>query len=320
MESTDQILQDFQQKGCYIADLEIATAVLLAYRLGKPLLIEGEPGVGKTELAKVIAKLLNCDLIRLQCYEGIDETKILYEWAYAKQLLYVEVLKGNIAQFLSGTRSLKDAVKKIHQHQDIFFGKEFLQVRPLLKALTSETPVVLLIDEVDRSDRETEAFLLEALSDFQVSIPEIGTITAKNKPFVILTSNNSRELSDALKRRCLYLYIDHPSREHEFEILQLKVPGLTEALNNQIVDFVQTFRKQNWKKAPNISESIDWALALVSLNVESLDVDIVSRTINLLLKHKSDLMKSLGYIQQQFISPKRVPNVNQEVYDSPFEY
>jgi len=298
IESVEQILKEFKEKGSYITDVDVATAVLLAYKLGKPLLVEGEPGVGKTELAKIIAKVLNRELIRLQCYEGIDESHILYEWAYAKQLLYSEILRGKINEFLSDTPTLKEAIQKIHQHQDIFFAKEFLQKRPLLKALTSETPVVLLIDEIDRSDREVEAFLLEALSDFQISIPEVGTITATHKPFVVLTSNNTRELSNALKRRCIYLYIELPSYERELEIVKTKVPNLSDTLSEELVKFVQNFRSYDWKKPPNISETIDWALALVSLNVESLNEEIILQTVSLLLKHKADLDKASNRVQK----------------------
>ncbi|MHA1271006.1 MAG: AAA family ATPase [Candidatus Helarchaeota archaeon] len=296
--STEQIINDFKEKCNYICDYSTATSVLLAAELGKPLLVEGEAGVGKTELAKVIAKVTNRKLIRLQCYEGIDETSILYEWAYAKQLLYAEILRSKINSFLSGTKSLKEAVEKVQLEANVFFDFNFLHTRPLLKALTSEEPVILLIDEIDRSDRETEAFLLEALSDFQVSIPEIGTIIAKTKPYVVLTSNNTRELSDALKRRCIYLYIDLPTFDQELQILRLKVPGLNENLANQIMDFLHKLRRREWKKIPSISESIDWAMALVSLNIDKLDLNVVSDTINLLLKHKTDILKSQAVLSK----------------------
>ncbi len=292
LETVEQIIHEFKEEGNYVSDRAIATAVMLAFKLGKPLLVEGEAGVGKTELAKVVASNLNRELIRLQCYEGIDEAHILYEWAYAKQLLYAAILQGKVNSVLSDTDSISAAIQKVHQEKDAFFSYDFLQMRPLLKALTSEEPVVLLIDEIDRSDREMEAFLLEALSDYQVSIPELGTIQAKTHPLVILTSNNTRELSDALKRRCIYLYIDLPAFEQELEILQLKVPSLKEHLAVQIVEFVQKIRKEDWKKIPSISESIDWAAALIALNIEDLNIGVVTRTINLLLKNKSDIRKS----------------------------
>ena len=300
LKDTTSIIKSFKDKGSYISDEVIATAVLLASKLEKPLLIEGEAGVGKTELAKVIAKITSRELIRLQCYEGIDESAILYEWAYAKQLLYAEVLRSKINTFLSDTISLKDAIKKIDQNENAFFTYEFLQARPLLKALLSEKPVVLLIDEIDRSDRETEAFLLEALSDFQVSIPEIGTIKAENKPFVVLTSNSTRELSDALKRRCIYLYIDLPTPQQELKILKIKIPSLKDTFANEIIKFIQKLRSHDWKKIPSIAESIDWVMALISLNFDTLTQDAVFTTINLLLKHKSDLKKSTSIITSLF--------------------
>ncbi len=257
LESVESIQHDFRNKAKYICGTDITTAIWLAHKLGKPLLVEGEPGVGKTELAKVLATIMNRRLIRLQCYEGIDETHILYEWAYSKQLLYAEVLRGKINEFLSDTSSLIEAVHKVQNQDDAFFSFDFIQPRPLLQALVCDTPVVLLIDEIDRSDRETEGFLLEALSDFQVSIPEIGTVKAKHHPFVVLTSNNTRELSDALKRRCIYLYIDFPSSEQEMEIIKLKVPGVTEKLNQEILSFIEHLRRREWKKMPSIAESID---------------------------------------------------------------
>ena len=297
-ETVEQIEAQCRDTSNYICDTATATAILLAYKLQKPLLVEGEPGVGKTELAKVIAAILQQELIRLQCYEGIDETHILYEWAYAKQLLYAEILRGKINDFLSDKISLEEAIKKVHMHESAFFSEEFLESRPLLKALRAKDPVVLLIDEIDRSDRETEAFLLEALSDFQVSIPEIGTIKAIHKPFVIITSNNTRELSDALKRRCIYLYIDLPSFTQELAIIKLKVPGISDLLAQQIVIFVQKLRAMDLKKIPSIAETIDWARVLVSMNIDVLDPTIVTNTINVLLKHKNDLKKSTRTVRE----------------------
>src|SRR5215467_13858628 len=214
----------------YICNRRIATVVYLATHLEKPILIEGPAGVGKTELAKVVAAALDLKLIRLQCYEGLDEAKALYEWEYGKQLLYTQILKDKISEVLAGTGTLQEAVDRIAAQDGVFFSERFILPRPLLRAITSEHPVVLLVDEIDKSDNEFEAFLLEILSDFQVSVPELGTIAARNVPLVVLTSNNAREMSDALKRRCLHLYIDFPSQGQELEIIKLKVPGVSDSL------------------------------------------------------------------------------------------
>ncbi|MEI7639089.1 MAG: MoxR family ATPase [Syntrophus sp. (in: bacteria)] len=223
--SIEETLEKLKQNN-YISSLEIATIVFLASATGKPLLIEGPAGVGKTELAKTVARALGRELIRLQCYEGIDEAKAIYEWEYAKQLLYTQMLKEKIHDIIGTEDTLPAAVKKISAQENAFFSEHFIQPRPLLKAITSPEPIVLLIDEVDKSDPEFEAFLLELLSDYQISIPELGTLRAKHIPFVVLTSNSSREMSDTLKRRCLYLYIDYPSPEREREIVALKYPGI----------------------------------------------------------------------------------------------
>src|SRR5438094_5576084 len=227
----------------YIASRTIGTVVYLASHLKKPILVEGPAGVGKTELAKVVAQALGHDLIRLQCYEGLDEAKALYEWEYAKQLLYTQILKDKISEVIGSARSLSEAVERIASEDDVFFSDRFILPRPLLRAISSSEPCVLLIDEIDKSDTEFEAFLLEVLSDFQVSVPELGTLRAKHVPAVVLTSNNAREMSDALKRRCLHLYIDFPDREQEHAIILLKVPGVAERLAAEVVDAVQAIRK-----------------------------------------------------------------------------
>lgn len=228
------------------------------------------------------------ELIRLQCYEGLDESKALYEWEYAKQLLYTQMVKEKIGDVISGARSLSDAVDRIASQEDAFFSERFIQPRPLLQAISSEETTVLLIDEVDKSDPEFEAFLLELLSDFQVSIPEIGTKKAKNIPFVVLTSNNYRDMSDALKRRCIHIYIDYPERELEMRIVNLKIPGITDRLSSTIVDTVRNIRDLDLKKRPCISETLDWAQSLIALQVEDLTSEVLVNTLNMICKYKAD--------------------------------
>jgi MoxR-like ATPase len=276
----------------YIASDEISTVVYLAQSLCKPVLAEGPAGVGKTELAKAWAGSTGRPLVRLQCYEGLDESKALYEWEYAKQMLYTQLLRETLQDTLRDVSTLAEAANRLAQEEDVFFSENFLLPRPLLSALMSEEPVVLLIDEIDRADVEFEAFLLEVLSDFQVSIPELGTIHAIHQPMVLLTSNNTRELSEALKRRCLYLYIDYPSLDAELAVVRLKVPDLSPALARQAVEVVQQLRDMDLRKVPSISETLDWARALVTLNARSIDEETLRNTLTVLLKYESDVQKA----------------------------
>ena len=288
LSSIDATLETLKAQN-YIASEEIASAVFLACQLGKPLLVEGPPGVGKTELAKALAQSLSAELIRLQCYEGLDESKALYEWKYGKQLLYTQILKEKLDDIVGSDSNLNQALAKLKSVDDIFFSEEFLEPRPLLQALQSESTSVLLIDEIDKSDEEFEALLLEILSDFQVTVPEIGTIVATNQPLVILTSNSTRELSDALKRRCLHLFIPFPEKELEQIILLSRVPELSQALSAKMANFIDRLRELELKKQPAVSETIDWGRALLLLHANSLDAKIVSNTLNLILKHQEDI-------------------------------
>jgi MoxR-like ATPase len=282
----------------YICSEQIATAVYLAYHLRKPVLIEGPPGVGKTELAKTTADMFDLPLIRLQCYEGLDEAKALYEWKYGKQLLYTQVLKQTLDEVLQGARGFAESVRRLHEFGDIFFSEEFLEARPLLKALQQENGCVLLIDEVDKSDHEFESLLLEILSDYQVSIPEIGTVKAtREPPLVFLTSNNTREISDALKRRCLHLYIPFPDIELEQRIIHARVPEIPQQLQTQLVNFIHELRDLDLKKVPSISETIDWARTLLLLHADRLDPDLVRNTLNVILKFQEDIDSVQGELR-----------------------
>jgi MoxR-like ATPase len=286
--SIDTIETGFAGLG-YICSPQIATAVFLAARLRKPILVEGPPGVGKTELAKTAATLLSLPLVRLQCYEGLDEAKALYEWKYGKQLLYTEVLKEKLGDLLQGAEGLAESVDRLHSFGDVFYSEEFLEPRPLLQAMEATAGTVLLIDEIDKSDHEFESLLLEILSDYQVSIPEIGTVRAKSTPLVFLTSNNTRDVSDALKRRCLHLHIPFPSIELEERILESRVPELDTRLRHQLVAFVHAVRELDLKKQPAISETIDWARSLLLLHATELDEALLRSTLNVLLKFEQDI-------------------------------
>ncbi len=288
-------VQDVQKKlreQSYICSENVATVVFLAQKLGKPVLVEGPAGVGKTELGKVVGQALELPMIRLQCYEGLDEAKALYEWEYSKQLLYTQMLRDKISEVIKDASSLQEAAERIGQQDDVFFSERFIVPRPLLKAISSETQVLLLIDEVDKSDPEFEAFLLEVLSDYTVSVPEIGTLRARHIPLVFLTSNDSRELTDALKRRCLHLYIDFPTQEQELAILNLKVPGIDERLAQDVVELIQRVRQLDLKKSPSISETLDWARALIALNADALEAELVEATMSTILKHQGDVQKA----------------------------
>ena len=273
-------LQEAMRRADYIAEPSIVTAIHLARAMEKPLLVEGDAGVGKTEIAKVMAALMETELIRLQCYEGLDVNTALYEWNYQKQLLRLRM----------GTDEAEGAPDTRADHlEGVIFGRRYLLERPLLRAITRETPPVLLIDEIDRADEGFEAFLLEVLSDFQVTIPELGTIRATHRPLVVLTSNRSREIGDALRRRCLYLYIEHPTFAKEVEIIRAKVPGISDALAAQITHVVQGLRARRLMKPPGVAETLDWARALVTLHQDHLDAEIVSETLGCVVKDQHDI-------------------------------
>lgn len=302
--TVDDVQERLRDQG-YICDKNISTVVYLASRLEKPVLVEGPAGVGKTELAKVVAVATGRELIRLQCYEGLDEAKALYEWEYSKQLLYTQILKEKLAETMAGATSLRDAAERVGNEDSVFFSSRFIVSRPLMTAITSETPTLLLIDEIDKSDPEFEAFLLEVLSDYQVTVPELGTFEAVQKPVVFLTSNDAREMSDALKRRCLHLYIDFPDAELEARILDAKVPDVEAKLAKDLVDLMQKIRGLDLKKTPSISETLDWARALLALNAEVLDQELVSSTLSVILKYEGDIQKAKSDLGKLLEKPKQ---------------
>jgi MoxR-like ATPase len=278
-------------KAGYLPSREIATAVFLADGLEKPILVEGPAGVGKTELARAFAEAAGRTLVRLQCYEGLDEARALYEWEYGKQLLYTQLLSERIGEAVRGATSLADAAERIAGEGNVFFSERFLLPRPILRAITSEEPALLLVDEIDKADPELEAFLLEVLSDWAVTVPEIGTMRARHVPRVVLTSNAARELSDALRRRCLHLHVDLPSRERELAIVRMRVPGAAEALSRAVVAAVAKLRTLDLRKPPSISETLDWVRALALLGAETLDPALLDETLGLVLKHEADLAR-----------------------------
>ncbi|MEQ1887838.1 MAG: MoxR family ATPase [Alphaproteobacteria bacterium] len=288
IDSIDAIRAGFETLG-YITNPQIATSIYLAQNLEKPLLVEGPPGVGKTELAIATSKYLGLPLVRLQCYEGLDESKALYEWKYGKQLLYTQILRETLGEVLQGAKGLSESMKRLHQFSDVFFSEQFLEERPLMKAMRAPAGAVLLIDELDKADQEFESFLLELLSEYQISIPEIGTIKATIKPIVFLTSNNTRELSDALKRRCLHLYIPFPDAALERRIIAARVPDVSVRLRNELVAFIQELRGLDLKKLPAVSETIDWARTLLLLHANTLDPEMVRATLNVILKFQDDI-------------------------------
>jgi MoxR-like ATPase len=287
-----QVLSRFAEAG-YLADNRLATTMFLQSRLGKPVLLEGPAGVGKTQLASTLAEVTGRRLLRLQCYEGQDETKALYEWDYGKQLLYTQLLRDKIGEVISDAPTIAAAVARIGEQDSVFFSETFLASRPLLEAIRSPEPVVLLIDEIDRADEALEAVLLEMLAEFQVSVPEIGTFRALHQPYVILTSNSTRDLSAALKRRCLHLFIDYPDPERELAIVRSKNTGLPEALARRLVDVVRGLRGLELRKSPSISETVDWARTLAVLGVEELTAQVLSDTANVVLKYQRDLQRAL---------------------------
>lgn len=289
MQTNIEEMKTALQKTGYIAADELVTALTLMERLKRPLLIEGEAGVGKTAIAAALAKIHDCKLIRLQCYEGLDSQSAVYEWNYSKQLLWINLQEKQKSKF--------------DQQFDHVFGQEFLLERPLLQAIRQESSPVLLIDEIDRADEAFEAFLLELLSEYQITIPEFGTVTARSLPRVILTSNSTRELSDALRRRCLYYYMDYPDREREYLIIEQSVPNIDEKLNHQIVDFIQTLRKQDLRKRPGIAETLDWAAALMGMGVNDLleSRDMIAKTLSCLLKTQDDMEQINPVMLQQLL-------------------
>jgi len=302
-QSIDDVVSRFAEAG-YITDRRLATTVFLVTQLNKPVLLEGPAGVGKTELAKALATATGRRLVRLQCYEGQDETRALYEWDYGKQLLYTQMLREKINDIIADAPDIPAAVARIEAHDGVFFSDHFLVARPLLDAIRGDQPAVLLIDEVDRADEALEAVFLECLGEYQVSVPEIGTYTATTPPYVVLTSNNTRDLSAALKRRCLHLFLDYPDAERELEIVRSKRTGLPEAAARQLVQVVRGLRELPLRKSPSISETIDWARTLTVLGVDELDADVLADTVNIVLKYERDMQRAVGVLPR-LVDPNR---------------
>ncbi|MCH5644324.1 MULTISPECIES: MoxR family ATPase [unclassified Gordonia (in: high G+C Gram-positive bacteria)] len=300
------VVEKFAAAG-YLADQRLATTVFLQHKLGKPILLEGPAGVGKTQLAKTLAEVTGRELLRLQCYEGQDETTALYEWDYGKQLLYTQVLREKISQVVADASTLSEAVDRIGAEESVFFSERFLAPRPLLEAVRADHPVVLLVDEVDRADEALEAVLLELLAEYQVSVPEIGTFVATHQPMIVLTSNNTRDLSAALKRRCLHLSLDYPDSARELEIIKSKNTGLSDTLSAKLVEIVRGLRDLDLRKAPSISEAIDWARTLAVLGADELTADVLAQTANVVVKYDRDLARAIDALPKLVDPNAEVP-------------
>ncbi len=304
--SVDEVSSALAEQG-YIPDRRVATTTFLMMRLDRPVLVEGPAGVGKTELAKAVSRITGRRLIRLQCYEGQDETKALYDWDYGKQLLYTQLLRDKIGEIVAEATDLESAVTKLADHESVFFSERFLSPRPLLDAIRGDEPAVLLIDEIDRADEALEAVLLEALGEFQISVPEIGTFTSHQHPLVVLTSNNTRDLSAALKRRCLHLFLDYPGADRELEILRSKDTGLGDALAAQLVQVVRGLRALELRKAPSISETIDWARTLAVLGATELDAAVLAQTVSVVVKYERDHARAVAALPRLLDPNATVP-------------